>query len=186
MGRIGTRAQEHHPGRLLGMQRNRLAAAPGLLRALSARFGRCLERALSAADLSAQSLLHLHAPDAETSRQPATPAGSGLSPPMIEPDDIIYLDNNATTRIDPLVLEEMLPFLTHYYGNPSSGYRFGVQVRNAVDLARERVAALVGCTPGEIVFTGCGTEASNTAIVTALQVAGKQQHVVITDSKHRL
>jgi cysteine desulfurase len=103
---------------------------------------------------------------------------------MIEPDDIIYLDNNATTRIDPAVLEEMLPFLEKYYGNPSSGYRFGAQVRNAIDLARERIARLLGCAPGEIVFTSCGTEASNTAIHSALQLDAKRQHVVTTAVEH--
>ena len=60
---------------------------------------------------------------------------------MISSEQIIYLDNNATTQLDPAVIEEMLPFLTKYFGNPSSGYRFGAQVRSAVDLARERVAA---------------------------------------------
>src|SRR6185436_2925685 len=84
--------------------------------------------------------------------------------PMISPDKIIYLDNNATTQLDPTVIEEMLPFLTTYFGNPSSGYRFGAQVRSAIDLARERVAALLGCEPGEIVFTSCGTESNNAAV----------------------
>ena len=60
---------------------------------------------------------------------------------MIAREQIIYLDNNATTQLDPAVIEEMLPFLTDYYGNPSSGYTFGRQVRRAIDLARERVAA---------------------------------------------
>ncbi|MEY2550078.1 MAG: cysteine desulfurase, partial [Verrucomicrobiota bacterium] len=77
---------------------------------------------------------------------------------MVRCEQIIYLDNNATTQLDPRVIEEMLPFLTDYYGNPSSGYTFGRQVRRAIDLARERVAALLGCEPGEIVFTSCGTE----------------------------
>src|SRR4051812_12963656 len=103
---------------------------------------------------------------------------------MIEPDDIIYLDNNATTRLDPAVLEEMLPFLEKYYGNPSSGYRFGKQVRNAIDLARERVAALIGCEPGEIVFTGCGTEASNIALHSALQLDRSRQHVIASAVEH--
>ncbi len=67
--------------------------------------------------------------------------------------DIIYLDNNATTRVDPAVVEEMLPYLTEFYGNPSSGYRFGQQVGKALDKARERVAALIGCEPGEVIFT---------------------------------
>src|ERR1043166_2250129 len=71
-------------------------------------------------------------------------------------DEIIYLDNNATTQLDPAVVEEMLPFLTKYYGNPSSGYAFATRARKAVDLARERLAALIGCTPSEIVFTSGG------------------------------
>ena len=103
---------------------------------------------------------------------------------MLAPNEIIYLDNNATTQLDPAVREEMLPFLTSYYGNPSSGYRFGMQVRSALDLARERVAALLGCAPGEIVFTSCGTEASNTAISSALQLSPERQHVVTTAVEH--
>ncbi len=59
---------------------------------------------------------------------------------MIAGDEFIYLDNNATTPLDPAVIEEMLPFLTKYYGNPSSGYAFGAQARKAVELARERLA----------------------------------------------
>src|SRR5215472_10311507 len=86
-------------------------------------------------------------------------------------DEIIYLDNNATTQLDPAVLEEMLPFLTKYYGNPSSGYAFASKPRKAVDLARERLAALLGCEPSEIVFTSGGTESNNAVIHSALQFA---------------
>jgi cysteine desulfurase len=103
---------------------------------------------------------------------------------MIAPDQIIYLDNNATTPVDPAVAEEMLPFLTKYYGNPSSGYRFGAQVRDAVELARERVAALIGCTPGEIVFTSGGTESNNAAINSALQLLPDRRHIVTTAVEH--
>ena len=80
---------------------------------------------------------------------------------MIEADQIIYLDNNATTRPDPAVVEEMVLYLEKLWGNPSSGYRFGKQVRAAVDLARQRVATLLGCEPSEIVFTSGGTESNN-------------------------
>jgi cysteine desulfurase len=59
--------------------------------------------------------------------------------------EMIYLDNNATTRIDPSVIEEMLPFLRELYGNPSSGYQFAARVRRAIEQARERLAALLGC-----------------------------------------
>src|SRR6476469_1758493 len=103
---------------------------------------------------------------------------------MISCEQIIYLDNNATTQLDPAVIEEMLPFLTQYYGNPSSGYTFGRQVRQAIDLARERVAALLGCEPGEIVFTSCGTESNNAAVNSALRLDPNRQHVVTTAVEH--
>jgi cysteine desulfurase len=103
---------------------------------------------------------------------------------MISREQIIYLDNNATTQLDPAVIEEMLPFLTDYYGNPSSGYTFGRQVRQAIDLARQRVAALLGCEPAEIVFTSCGTESNNTAVNSALQLDPARQHVVTTAVEH--
>jgi cysteine desulfurase len=103
---------------------------------------------------------------------------------MISREQIIYLDNNATTQLDPAVLEEMWPFLTEYYGNPSSGYAFGRQVRQAIDLARERVAALLGCEAGEIVFTSCGTESNNAAVNSALQLDPNRGHVVTTAVEH--
>ncbi len=98
--------------------------------------------------------------------------------------DIIYFDNNATTKVDPAVVEEMLPYLTEFYGNPSSGYRFGQQVGKALDQARERVAALLGCTPGEILFTSCGTESTNAAINSALLMDRDRQHIVTTRVEH--
>src|SRR5437879_1932194 len=103
---------------------------------------------------------------------------------MITDDQLIYLDNNATTQIDPAVREEMLPFLTEFYGNPSSGYRFGVQVRQAIDRARGRVAALLECEPSEIVFTSCGTESNNAAINAALQFETKGKHIVTSAVEH--
>ena len=103
---------------------------------------------------------------------------------MIPGEQVIYLDNNATTQLDPAVIEEMLPFLTNFYGNPSSGYLFGRQVRQAIDLARERVAALLGCEPGEIVFTSCGTESNNAAVNSALQLDPNRRHVVTTAVEH--
>src|SRR6187200_2090787 len=98
--------------------------------------------------------------------------------------ELIYLDNNATTRVDPAVVEEMMPYLTELYGNPSSGYRFGQQVSKALDLARERVAALIGCEPGEILFTSCGTESTNAAIHSALLMDRDRQHIVTTRVEH--
>src|SRR2546430_16473940 len=87
---------------------------------------------------------------------------------MIASEKITYLDNNATTAIEPAVLEAMQPFLGKYFANPSSGYRFAAQVREAIECAREQVAALLACEPGEIVFTSGGTESNNTALHSAL------------------
>src|SRR5436190_21672214 len=98
--------------------------------------------------------------------------------------DLIYLDNNATTRVDPAVVQEMMPYLTDLYGNPSSGYRFGKQVDKALHLARERVAALLGCEPDEIIFTSCGTESTNAAIHSALLMDRDRQHIVTTRVEH--
>jgi cysteine desulfurase len=109
-------------------------------------------------------------------------------------EEIIYLDNNATTQLDPAVIEEMLPFLTKYYGNPSSGYGFAATARKAIDLARERLAALLGCEPTEIIFTSGGTESNNAVINSALQLdaRGKSatgrirygEHVVTSAVEH--
>lgn len=76
----------------------------------------------------------------------------------------VYLDNNATTFLDPQVVEAMLPYLTELHGNPSSVHRFGRASRTAVDQAREQVAALVGAHPSQVIFTGGGTEANNLAL----------------------
>src|SRR3989454_12663600 len=99
---------------------------------------------------------------------------------MIPGDEFIYLDNNATTPLDPAVIEEMMPFLTKCYGNPSSGYTFAAKARKAVDLARERLAALLGCEPPEIVFTSGGTESNSAVIGSALQSDPRGRHVVTT------
>jgi cysteine desulfurase len=103
---------------------------------------------------------------------------------MIAGDEFIYLDNNATTPLDPAVIEEMLPFLTKYYGNPSSGYAFGAQARKAVELARERLAALLGCEPSEIVFTSGGTESNNAVIHSALEFVPLGKHVIASAVEH--
>ena len=103
---------------------------------------------------------------------------------MTAKDEIIYLDNNATTQLDPAVVEEMLPFLMDSYGNPSSGYQFGGQVRRAIELARERLAALLGCEPNEIVFTSCGTESNNAAINSAIDFEPHGKHIVTSVVEH--
>ena len=97
---------------------------------------------------------------------------------------MIYLDNNSSTQIDPAVLEEMMPFLTSCYGNPSSPHRFGAQVKEAIKLAHERVAALLGCQPNEIVFTSGGTESDNSALHSALQMSPNRRHIVTTAVEH--
>jgi cysteine desulfurase len=98
--------------------------------------------------------------------------------------EIIYLDNNATTQLDPAVIEEILPFLTKYYGNPSSGYGFAAMARKAINLARERLAALLGCEPNEIVFTSGGTESDSAVISSALQLGARGGHVITTAVEH--
>ncbi|HEY3410831.1 MAG TPA: aminotransferase class V-fold PLP-dependent enzyme, partial [Propionicimonas sp.] len=76
----------------------------------------------------------------------------------------IYLDHNGTTPAAPKVAEAMWPYLTERFGNPSSTTPYGKQARDAVDLAREQVAALIGAHPDEIIFTSGGTESNNLAI----------------------
>ena len=99
-------------------------------------------------------------------------------------NEIIYLDNNATTQLDPSVIEEMLPFLTKYYGNPSSGYGFAAMARKAINLARERVAALLGCEPTEVIFTSGGTESNNAVINSALHLEARGGHLVASAVEH--
>lgn len=84
----------------------------------------------------------------------------------------IYLDNAATTRIDHEVFEAMVPYLTEFYGNPSSIHGFGRQTRAAIEKARRTVAGLLNCMPGEIIFTSGGTEADNMAIRCAVRDLG--------------
>jgi cysteine desulfurase len=83
----------------------------------------------------------------------------------------VYLDHNATTPLDPRVREAMLPWLGERHGNPSSIHRFGQAARNAVEEARDRVAALIGGRPLEVVFTASGTEANNTVIASVVEQA---------------
>jgi len=97
---------------------------------------------------------------------------------------MIYLDNNATTQVDPAVLEEMLPYLQEQYGNPSSAYSFGKRAANAVSKAREQVATLLKCDPSEILFTSCGTESDNSAIQSALLLDPDRKHLVTSKVEH--
>ena len=85
---------------------------------------------------------------------------------------LVYLDHAATTPMRPDAVAAMLPFLTERFANPSGSHRFARDARRAVDEARDRVAAVIGCRPGEVVFTGCGTESDNAAITGAVQRKG--------------
>ncbi|MCS7292690.1 MAG: cysteine desulfurase NifS [Gloeomargarita sp. SKYBB_i_bin120] len=98
--------------------------------------------------------------------------------------NVIYLDNNATTAVAPEVLEAMLPYLTTYYGNPSSMHSFGGQVAKALKTAREQVADLIGATPTEVIFTSGGTEGNNTAIRSALASFPDRRHIITTQVEH--
>jgi len=97
---------------------------------------------------------------------------------------VIYMDNNATTKVDPAVLEEMLPYFSEQYGNPSSMHTFGGQVGRKLSEARERVAQAFGCTPGEVIFNACGTEGDNTAIRSALGSQPEKRHIITTRVEH--
>lgn len=95
----------------------------------------------------------------------------------------IYLDNAATTQLDPLVLEAMMPYLTEKYGNPSSIYSYGRESRLAIENARKSVAKILGAHPAEIFFTSGGTEASNTAITAAVRDLGCR-HIITSPIEH--
>ena len=96
----------------------------------------------------------------------------------------VYVDNNATTKVDEAVFEEMSPYFCNLYGNPSSMHFFGGQVQRKVDEARNRVAALLGASPDEIIFTSCGTESDNAAIRSALEVHPQRRHIITTRVEH--
>jgi cysteine desulfurase len=96
----------------------------------------------------------------------------------------VYLDNNATTQVAPEVLDAMLPYFVDLYGNPSSMHSFGGQVAQKLREAREQVAALIGATPDEIIFTSCGTESDNAAIRSALATNPEKRHIVTSRVEH--
>ena len=98
--------------------------------------------------------------------------------------DLLYLDHNATTPLDPEVREAMLPWLENGFGNPSSVYGLGRRAAEALKEARERVAALVGADPSEIIFNSCGTEATNSAILSALAIDPDRRHIITSAVEH--
>jgi cysteine desulfurase len=97
---------------------------------------------------------------------------------------VIYMDNNATTRVAPEVVEAMMPYLTEAYGNPSSMHTFGGLVGQALKKARCQVAALLGADEEEITFTSCGTESDSTAILSAIRTYPERRHVITTRVEH--
>jgi cysteine desulfurase len=101
---------------------------------------------------------------------------------------MIYLDYHATTPCDPLVLEAMLPYFTAQFGNPSSAHTAGARTADAVQLAREQVAALVGAQPGEVIFTSGATEANNLALLgyaRAARATNPRRRIVISAIEHK-
>ncbi len=98
---------------------------------------------------------------------------------------MIYFDNNATTPVAPRVIEAMLPFLKGSFGNPSSAYSIGREARKAIERSRENVASLLGANDAsEIVFTSCGTESDNWAILGALDAWPEKKHIISTTVEH--
>ena len=97
----------------------------------------------------------------------------------------IYLDYNATTPVDPRVVDAMLPYLREHFGNPSSSHYYGSQARAGVDTAREQVASLLGCAPDEIVFTGGGSESDNLAIKGVAEAyRDRGNHIITSQIEH--
>lgn len=98
--------------------------------------------------------------------------------------DVIYLDNNATTKVAPEVVEAMLPYLSEHYGNPSSMHSFGGNVAEKIKEARQRIANLIGAASNEIIFTSCGTESDGTAIRAAIESNPDKKHIVTSRVEH--
>jgi len=96
----------------------------------------------------------------------------------------VYVDNNATTKVAPEVLEAMLPYFSEFYGNPSSMHFFGGQVQKRVDEAREKVADFLGAEASEVVFTSCGTESDNAAILGTLDSYPEKRHLITSRVEH--
>jgi len=99
-------------------------------------------------------------------------------------DKVVYLDNNATTRVAEEVFEQMRPYLTEEYGNASSMHMFGGRLRHKIDHARQQAAALLSCEPDEIIFTSGGTESDTTALRGVLERSGPRQHLITTRVEH--
>jgi len=97
---------------------------------------------------------------------------------------VVYVDNNATTRVAPEVFEAMTPYFCELYGNPSSMHTFGGQLAARIDEARSQVAQLLGANESEIIFTSCGTESDNAAIRGVLDAYPQKRHIITTRVEH--
>jgi cysteine desulfurase len=118
---------------------------------------------------------------------PAQRAFSTGAPPLSVFEQPLYFDNQATTPLDPRVLDKMLPFLTYNFGNPhSKSHVFGWETEKACEEAREHVAAVIGASPKEIVFTSGATESNNMVIKGVAQFYGdKKKHIITTQIDHK-
>ncbi len=103
---------------------------------------------------------------------------------MVDQSRIVYLDNNATTRVSDEVFEEIKPYFSRLYGNPSSMHAFGGQIAQKVRHARQQVAELLGCDPSEIIFTAGGTESDNAAIQGTLAASPQRRKIITTRVEH--
>ncbi len=98
--------------------------------------------------------------------------------------DIVYTDNNATTKVADEVIKEMLPYFGELYGNPSSMHTFGDRVARKIKKARQKVADLINAEPEEIIFTSCGTESDSSAIYSALNAFPEKKHIITSNVEH--
>ena len=99
-------------------------------------------------------------------------------------NQIIYLDNNATTKVDEIVLNAMLPYLKEEYGNPSSTYLFGKKVKDEINKARNNIARLLNANPNSIIFTSCGSESNVSAIMSSININQNKKHIITTKVEH--
>lgn len=100
------------------------------------------------------------------------------------PNKIVYVDNNATSKVDEDVLALMIPYYSEFYGNPSSMHEFGGNIANAMNTAREQVADALGASPSEVYFTSCGSESNNMAIRSILETTPRKNQIITTKVEH--